>query len=406
MFQPHLFALAHYATYDGLLTSLWVGSSLAFAKAVERGEDSPPVKPQWRWVAVFAVLVALAMGTKVTGWLLPLPFLCWVVLYRSRPGAKTLGLGLLLALVILLILIPPWWHNPLLGLDRFFQSNFTRAQTTPLKTLFLGRIYETPSGSLPWYNTTLWTLMVTPVGFLCLSMVGLWRAIAPARRDSIGMLFLGHWAFLMVLRALPHTPGHDGVRQFLPAFGFLALLAGLGAEFVVSRLGRWGNSLVVLAVFEGAMTCGQMIPVPLSYYNPLFGGLPGATRLGMEPTYYWDALQPEILDWLNAHSSPDQKVRFSRYPTSWLYLRQTKKLRVGILPTEPGDWAWYVVQNRPGEFRALERDLIAHGKPARLFIKCGVPLLWVFPYRQVEAWQREEPPFDRAKSSSEGRPGR
>ena len=128
--------------------------------------------------------------------------------------------------------------------------------------------------------------------------------------------------------------------------------------------------------------------------------------MGMEPTYYWDALQPEILDWLNSHTLLDQKVMFSRYPTSLLYLRQTKKLRVGILPTEPGDWAWYVVQNRPGEFRALERHLVAYGKPAKLFIKCGVPLLWVFPYREVEAWQREEPPFDRAKSSSEGRPGR
>ena len=94
MFQPHLFALAHYATYDGLLTSLWVGSSLAFAKAVEHDEDSPPGKPLWRWVIVFAALVACAMGTKVTGWLLPLPFLCWVVLYRSRAGAQTLGLGL------------------------------------------------------------------------------------------------------------------------------------------------------------------------------------------------------------------------------------------------------------------------------------------------------------------------
>jgi hypothetical protein len=52
------------------------------------------------------------------------------------------------------------------------------------------------------------------------------------------------------------------------------------------------------------------MPVPLSYYSPLVGGLPGATRLGMEPTYYWDALQPEILEWLNVHSGPGQKVRF------------------------------------------------------------------------------------------------
>ena len=31
--HPHLFALGHYATYDALLSALWVGSILAFAKA-------------------------------------------------------------------------------------------------------------------------------------------------------------------------------------------------------------------------------------------------------------------------------------------------------------------------------------------------------------------------------------
>jgi hypothetical protein len=79
---------------------------------------------------------------------------------------------------------------------------------------------------------------------------------------------------------------------------------------------------------------------------------------------------------------------FSRYPTSLLYLRQQHRLRVNILPTEPGVWAWYVVQNRPGDLRQIERDLIAHRRPAAVFRKWGVPLLWVFPYRVVDAWEK------------------
>jgi hypothetical protein len=232
--------------------------------------------------------------------------------------------------------------------------------------------------------------MVTPVGFLALGSIGVVRSVARGRSDPLGALFLAQWTLLMVLRAMPHTPVHDGVRQFLPAFGMLALLAGLGAETVCRRLGAWGKSLVLLAVLEGAVSVGAMMPVPLSYYSPLVGGLPGATRLGMEPTYYWDSLQPEILDWLNSHTGPREKVLFSRYPTSWLYLRQTRQLRAGILINEPGDWAWYVVQNRPGLLREMERDLISHGRPAKVYLKWGVPLLWVFPYRDVEAWQRGE----------------
>ena len=121
---------------------------------------------------LFGVLTGCAMGTKLTGWFLPIPFLAWVILYRDRRGLVALVIGTLLGLCLLVILIPPWWHNPVLGLDRFFRSNLSRATTTPLKTLFLGTIYETPTGSLPWYNTVVWTVLVTPVGFLTLGVPG------------------------------------------------------------------------------------------------------------------------------------------------------------------------------------------------------------------------------------------
>jgi hypothetical protein len=83
---------------------------------------------------------------------------------------------------------------------------------------------------------------------------------------------------------------------------------------------------------------------------------------------------------------------FSRYPTSLLYLRQTNRLRVGIMPHEPGPYTWYVLQNRPGAFRAVERELVAHGNPATVYAKWGVPLVWVYPYQLVEDQQRGHEP--------------
>jgi 4-amino-4-deoxy-L-arabinose transferase-like glycosyltransferase len=401
VFQPHLFALAHYATYDGLLTSFWTGSLIAFFAAVEHQGPRAAGNPRWRWVAVFGIVLGAAMGTKLTGWLLPVPFLIWVAIYRDRRGLRALAAGILLALILLVLLIPTWWHNPLLGFDQFFQSNLTRATTTPLKTLFLGTIYETPTGSLPWFNTALWTLMVTPIGILVLGLIGIFRALERGRSDPAGVLVVTHWGFLMVLRALPHMPGHDAVRQFLPAFGILALLAGLGAELVARRLRTWGRLIIVAAIVEGGASVALMMPVPLSYFSPLVGGLPGAAAIGMEPTFYWDALTPEILDWLNVHTSADQKVMFARYPTSLLYLRQQHRLNVKIMPHEPGVWAWYVLQNRPGALRRMERYLLAHGHPATVYRKGGVPLIWVFPYRDVEAWENQEPVEPRSGQQSD-----
>jgi hypothetical protein len=381
--QPNLFAHGHYATYDALLASLWLNAILAFAKAVEPA-TTPSRYPRWGWAIVFGLLAGCAADTKLTGWLLPLPFLAWSLLYRSRQGALTLLVGGGVALLTLYAFNPPWWTEPVAGVERFLHSNLTRGKTRPIPVLFLGQVYLTPVQSLPWYNTLVWTVFVVPVGFLAFALVGVYRALARARSEPIGMLAVGHWAFLLLLRALPHTPGHDGVRQFLPAFGVLALVAGLGAATVCERFARTGKALVLAALAEGALSVALFMPVPLSYYSPVVGGLPGAARLGMEPTYYWDALTDDALDWLNAHA--EGEVAFATNPTSWLYLRQTGRLQVPLfVPGKPAPWAWYVLQNRPGEFRPEQRRLAERGHAAYVVRKQGVPLLWIFPHSE---WER------------------
>ena len=227
--------------------------------------------------------------------------------------------------------------------------------------------------------------MVTPVGFLALAIVGGCRAVARRVTEPFGLLVLGHWAFLLVLRALPHTPGHDGVRLFLPAFGVLAILAGLGAATRRRAVGAMGAGVVVAALVEGAASVAVMMPVPLSYYSPIVGGLPGAARLGMEPTYYWDALTDDALDCLNAHTPPGQTVRFATFPTSCLYLDEDRPAdRAGSPRSTRGPTAWYVLQNRPG--RAAARGAGADrrrrrrgvrrlqaGRPARLGLPPQAP---------------------------------
>ncbi len=383
--QPRLFAHGHYAAYDAILTCLWVLSILAFARAVERGPDEATRGPRWGWVLVFGLILGAAADTKLTGWFLPLPYFAWSILTKSRRGLVALVAGGIVALAVLYLLNPPWWTEPLTGLARFLRSNLTRAKTIPIPVLFFGQVVNTPRESLPWWNTLAWTVLVVPAGFLMFAVAGAARGLLRRRLEPIGLLALGHWLFLLFLRALPHTPGHDGVRQFLPAFGVLALVAGLGAASVIERLGRWGRVLIAAALLEGLASVVLMMPVPLSYYSPLVGGLPGATRLGMEPTYYWDALDRGTLDWLDVNTPPNGKIRFATFPTSWLYLRQTRQIRHGILPTDPGAWSWYVVQNRPGAFSKLDRMLIEAAKPAHVVEKWGVPLVWVFDYADVDA---------------------
>ena len=88
------------------------------------------------------------------------------------------------------------------------------------------------------------------------------------------------------------------MRLFLGAFPFLALLAGKGLDLALGILPGlfWRLGAGALALFLTLPGIVRMDPCLLSYYSPLVGGLKGAERLGMETTYWGDALTPEFLE--------------------------------------------------------------------------------------------------------------
>ncbi len=90
----------------------------------------------------------------------------------------------------------------------------------------------------------------------------------------------------MVVRAFPNAPPHDGIRLFLPAFGFWCVLAGVGAGQVwnaTRQPGRIMNGVARIAVAiglaAGAFNVARDYPQTLSHYNLLVGGVHGAAIL-------------------------------------------------------------------------------------------------------------------------------
>ncbi|WP_165220931.1 glycosyltransferase family 39 protein [Aquisphaera insulae] len=386
--QPNLFAHGHYAAYDAVLSSLWILALLAFARSAAESTPGEGQRSANLALVAFGVVLGCALANKLTGWFIPFPLAAWVAFTRSRRGLRTLLIGVPIALVVVYLLQPAWWVEPIAGPMRFFNSNLTREETIQIPIMFLGRTYLTPSNSLPPYNTIVWTLMVTPVVFLSLALVGVYRAVSRGRADAFTWLILANWIFLLCLRAMSHTPGHDGVRLFLPAFGMVALMAGAGASQLQEWVGARSRLVVVAALVEGIVSIALFMPVPLSYFSPIVGGLPGAARLGMEPTYYWDALDAESLAWLREHTGPGETIRFSTFPSSWLYLRRIGALPRSVTPVDPGAPAWYVTQNRPGMNTGVTRLLAEQGTPAHEFRKFGVPLIRIYPASEVERLEK------------------
>ena len=470
LLQPRLFAHAHFATCDGPLTAAWILAWATFPTHTnpkrKRGQETlQHTKPKRKrgqetlLAILFGLFLGMTMSTKATGWIAPIPFILWAALYRDRRTLLTLAIGLPTALATFYFLNPPLWHNPIHGLITFFQLNTNRQLN--VANFFLGRMYDLHH-PLPWYNTLVWTAIAVPVGLLIVALVGLTSILRRGLSDQAGILLILNWLILLVVRAMPGTPPHDGIRLFLPAFAFLAAIIGVGTKVAITlrrdeptgteprqdtpsecatacspssasplrRLRsllalfgchwhpasaepqqdtdskcatvcspnsatRYARAVIVLIFLTTSTSLFWYAPQYLSYYNLVIGGLPGATRAGMEPTYYWDSLDHEVLDWLAANTADDEKVLFGSGSTENLDLMQTwGTLPVEHRPDAPGRYRWYVIQRRPSACMPPDQWLLENAKPVytkylhhygRGPWQLNVPLLEIYNYKDYQA---------------------
>ena len=372
LLMPRMFAHAHFASIDGPLTSCWILTWAAFT----------PARRSWLGAIIWGLILGMTLSTKATGWIAPLPFIGWAILYRDRKAAMALAIGLPTAAAMFLALNPPLWHNPIDGLITFLQLNLNRDGLSDLNisTLFLGHMYNLDY-PLPWFNTLFWTVITVPLPLLFLATIGLGSAIRNPLLHKNDILVVANWAVLLIVRALPYTPPHDGIRLFLPSFAFLAILSGIGCGRLVSwararnyrskaqsdgrRTFQLTAALIICCLLGSASSLFWHAPQWLSYYNLTVGGLSGATALGMEPTYYWDSLDKGVIDWLNKHTTAEEKIVFGAAPAENLELMQRWGIIVPKCSTNADENPrWYVVQNRPSGMLPVDRWLVKHCKPA------------------------------------------
>ena len=383
MLMPRMFAHAHFASFDGPLTSCWILAWATFASARER----------WFGTICFGIALGMTLSSKATGWLAPVPFLAWTLVYRDRAAVKALAVGIPLAILTFYLLNPPLWHDPIGGWIKFAEMNFSRREFN-ISTQFLGRMYNLDH-PLPWYNTIVWSAITIPLGILLLTGIGMVTVLSRWRSHPGGVLIAANALVLLVVRALPGVPPHDGVRLFLPCFAFLAALAGVGCGRMLDwhrppSILRW---TAVLAIYlASGVSLWWYSPQWLSYYNLAIGGLPGATAAGMEPTYYWDGLDRSVLDWLKQHTKPDEKVQFgSPSIENLLLMKRWNTLPIEFRADRPGEYRWYVIQHRPSGWQPADRWLLENAEPVFVrTIRSGgwgpwrltVPLVSVYDHQE------------------------
>ncbi|HEY7460680.1 MAG TPA: glycosyltransferase 87 family protein [Gemmatimonadota bacterium] len=383
LFFPRVFAHAHFADTDFLLSAL-VFFSLFWAA---EGRRAP--------MAGAGVLWGLALATKFSAVLLPLALLPWLFLFR-RTELRRLPAFALAALVAFAAVNPVLWVHPLEGLREYAQMGLGRRHMdiAQLPTFYLGRLYVFRP---PWHYPLVMLALTAPLGILLLAGAG--GAAGLARRASrpvAAMCLLVTLCFIGALEA-PAAPLHDDVRLFLSVFPFLALLAGLGAGWAlagfataasaspagsVARRQVVGALAVAAALGGAALATARLHPFQASYFNALAGGVSGADRLGLEVTGLKEVLSRDVYADLNRVLPPGATLDGGPFLYEDLLFAQDLGWlapRVGVRPGPPADYV--LVVNRRGWLRASDRALLHFAPAAYALTVDGIPLVALFRLR-------------------------
>ena len=349
--QPHYFFHAQIAAFDAPITVMSVALGLCYWRSLR----SP--RP-WRWALLSGVVFGIALGVKHNAWLMPIFLLGhylwmrrhdWVRRRRPPPVPAVFLAMLLLGPLVFYLHWPKVWADPV-GHTTWYVKRHLQHEHYNFE--YLGRNWNNPPqdpdrkllrATFPFVTAGLTvpatTLALAGLGGLLL--LRRWRRrddsdetllpdpgpIEPAPRwlRPGGDVDRAPGAFLLVqilgpmsVIAVPFTPIFGGVKHFMPAMPYLAIVAAVGVRWLIragsellrdSRLER--ARPVLPAVLAGLVVLPAVVetrrshPDGLSHYNLIAGGFAGGASLGMNRQFWGYSVLP-MLDWMTANVPPSR----------------------------------------------------------------------------------------------------
>jgi hypothetical protein len=230
--------------------------------------------------------------------------------------------------------------------------------------------------NVPWHQVFVMTAVVVPVGILILAGIG---GVTGLRRlDPLAVLCAGSIAYVWVMFLTPRSPHHDGIRQFIVLFPFIAMIGGYGLHrawvAVKPKFRKW---ILIVGFVPPAAQLVWIHPYYLSYYSEPVGGLRGAYQLGFEPTYWQDAFTEPVLQHLNA--LPEGSRVFVNGETLTLITQQgIGRVRKDLTFTNTMPADYLLVQMRFSIMGGDPFTVAAYPDPLFLLTHQGVPLVAIY----------------------------
>jgi len=345
-----------------------------------------------KWdLGVCGLTIGLGLSMRPGGMFLFLYMVVIGIFWMLQRGANRSGqtvwkkgcfLGLRMSVIfvvawIVMISFWPYAHqSPVFNPIRSFLASSSFGVVYPV--LFRGTIHM--SDQLPSYYLAWFLVICTPLNILFLSAIGFGGGVAEqfrSWRSSRSLLIFGvqAWTTFPILYFVFFTPNvYDGIRHVLFILPGLALLAGLGADYLFQQLKKYISqnfaAIVTIAVLiSGIASIFTMHPYQMSYFNALAGG-----RNLLHTRYetdYWVSSYREGAEWINQRQAENQKplqvliaandlsspcaLRYlDKRIVAYFLFEKTKDARL------PDNFDYYLSTVRYGLHRNFPEEAVAH----------------------------------------------
>jgi 4-amino-4-deoxy-L-arabinose transferase-like glycosyltransferase len=389
--MPRFFLHAHLASLDVPVCVMWFLFIFVFWKTVDR--------KGWAWGILWGFLWGLAVATKLNGVFIPFVPLLWSLFFHRKPGllVRLVTMGFFGAGTF--ILVWPWLYHQ--TWTRILEYVSFHVNHGAIGQWYSGAFYLPP----PWFYVYLILWAVIPLTLLGLFLLGVIRGVRPKSDDS-GLT----WLLIMnvLVTILPFMFGktllYDNDRLFMPVYPFIAALAGIGFGWLLGWIlkvlddrkrpvlaGATGLLLGVALLLPQTLSAVNLYPHLLSYYSESVGGLPGATRMGLETTY-WCETYASALPYINAHASPGDTIWTQAWSFDVLkYYQKIGRLRSDVVVLIVGmdsfnikNVDWFIFEYRQTQFgeagaeHYLPLQLLKTQTPVYEVVYQGIPLMKLY----------------------------
>lgn len=348
--MPRVFAHAHLCATD-IMAALTMFAAWAALWRARSGAG---------WAVLAGALASVSFIAKESTVIIIPLFVVFILIERPKGWLKRGGIIVVMAAAAFFLLQPSYWADPAAAARRYFHYILfeTRGMEYPW-SLYFFRQY---THGAPWHYAAVMFGITTPLFVLALACAGWARAAAVRKIKEIWFVIPG--LVFIIAAMLPGAPRYDCERLLIPAAGFIAVAAGLGAAWACAKARPVSRALAAaLIVLIAAATLWRAHPGHAVYYNALIGGPSGAVRHGMDIDYWGTGVNPAFLRRVNTDLPPGTRLSAIGCNTDNLVLdQQLGLLRADIQIKDWGEpaqaillvarpatfdnFAWYLYQKK------------------------------------------------------------